>query len=122
MSAEIVDAAGGVLTVKVTGRLIHAEVCAVLKQAAEILQRHGRMRILVLSEGFQGWAPEGDWGADISFQLENDRFIVKQAIVGEKQWEELALVFAGQGLRQPPVKYFLPGDLAKARAWLAEPP
>jgi hypothetical protein len=120
VGAEIVDTAGGVVTVRITGRLTYAELCAVQKQGAEILRQQGRMGILVLGQGFQGWDPEGDWG-DISFQLENDQFIAKQAIVGETRWQELALIFAGKGLRQPPVEYFQPADLAKARAWLTEP-
>lgn len=121
MSAEIQDATGGILTVRITGKLSQPELRAVQKSAAEILQRQGRMRILVLAEGFQGWERGGDWG-DLSFQVGSDPFIERMAIVGEKKWEDLAVLFAAKGLRQFPVEYFPPAELAQARAWLAAAP
>ncbi|MCW5551389.1 MAG: STAS/SEC14 domain-containing protein [Verrucomicrobiae bacterium] len=121
MSAEILDTTGGILTVRIAGTLTHPELRAVQKSAAEILQRQGRMRILVLAEGFQGWARGGDWG-DLSLQAESDPFIKKMAIVGEQKWEDLAVLFAAKGFRQFPVEYFPPAGLGEARAWLAAAP
>lgn len=121
MSAEIVNAADGILTLKVAGKLTQPELAAAQKQAAEILQQQGKMGILVLTEGFQGWEQGGDWG-DLSFQMRNDSFIEKLAIVGEKQWEGLALLFASKGFRPFPVEYFPPTELNVARAWLTAMP
>ena len=121
MSAEIVDTAGGILTVRINGKLTYPELCAAQKSVAEILQRQSRMRILVLAEGFQGWERESDWG-DISFQLENDPFIEKMAVVGEREWEDLVTLFAGKVFREFPIEYFQPADLTMARAWLAANP
>jgi len=121
MSAEIVNTADGILTLKVAGKLTQPELAAVQKQAAEILQQQGKTRILVLTEGFQGWEQGGDWG-DLSFQVANDSLIEKLAIVGEKQWEGLALLFASKGFRPFPVEYFPPTELSRARAWLAAKP
>ena len=118
MGAEIVGIADGILTVRITGKLTQPELRAAQNQMAAILQRQSKTRILVLAEGFQGWAQGGDWG-DLSFQMENDPFIEKMAIVGEKKWEDLALIFAAQGLRKFPVEYFQTADLVKARSWLA---
>jgi hypothetical protein len=42
------------------------------------------------------------------------------AIVGEKKWEDLTLMFVAKGLRSFPIEYFQPVELARARAWLAE--
>ncbi|HWN95376.1 MAG TPA: STAS/SEC14 domain-containing protein [Methylomirabilota bacterium] len=121
MSAEITNTADGILTLKITGKLTQPELAAVQKQAAEILQQKGELSVLVLTEGFQGWERGGAWG-DLSFPIENDAFIEKLAIVGEKQWEDLALLFASKGFRKFPVEYFSPADLGKARAWLAAKP
>ena len=121
MSAEIVGVEGGILTLKVSGRLMLSELTAVQKQGAEILRQHGKMSILVLGEGFDGWDPGDDW-SDISFQLEYDQFIEKIALVGEKCWGELAQIFAGRGLREARVEYFPSTDLPKARAWLTANP
>ena len=121
MSAEIVNTADGILTLKVSGKLTQPELAAAQKQAAEILQQQGKMSVLVLTEGFQGWERGGAWG-DLSFQIENDSLIGKLAIVGEKQWEDLALLFASKGFRPFPVEYFPPTELSKARAcWPSNP-
>jgi hypothetical protein len=121
MSAEIADATGGVLTVRIAGKLTHPELRAVQQQAAEILRRQSKMRVLVLAENFEGWERGGAWG-DLSFQMENDPRIEKMAIVGDRKWEDLAVLFAAKGLRRFPVEYFQSADLAKARAWLAAAP
>jgi hypothetical protein len=41
------------------------------------------------------------------------------AIVGDPHWKDLALMFAGKGLRSMEIEYFPTADADKARAWLA---
>jgi len=41
------------------------------------------------------------------------------AIVGEDKWRDLVLLFASKDLREFPVEYFPPEQLAAARVWLA---
>jgi len=118
---EIVDVSEGSLTVRVTGTLKKSELDRAQASAREIIRRHGKVRFLVIAEDFRGWDREGDWG-DVSFQMEYDEYIERIAIVGEKQWEDLALAFAGKGVRPAVIEYFLPSDLATARAWVATKP
>ena len=119
MSAEIVSATNGIITLKISGKLTQPDLAAVQNTAAEILRQHGSMRMLVLAHNFQGWERGGDWG-DLSFLDENDQYMKKIAIVGDKKWEDLALIFAGKGLRRCLVEYFQPEEAAKAQAWLME--
>lgn len=121
MSAEITDSSDGILSVRITGTLTHPELVALQQSASDIINRQGKARFLVLVENFQGWQRGGDWG-DLSFQLEHDAHIEKMAIVGDKKWEDLVLVFASKGFRSFPVEYFAAADLAQARAWLVETP
>jgi SpoIIAA-like len=118
MGAQFLGRAGGILTIKVTGRLEQPELARVQRQAAEAIREQGPGRILVLTEDFQGWARGGDWD-DLSFQMEHDAHIEKMAVVADEPWKDLALLFTGRGLRPFPVEHFLPGDEDKARAWLA---
>ncbi len=118
MSAEIVEISDNVLTFKITGRLYQAEFAAAQQRAGEIIRQQGKVRFLVLVDNFAGMDNAGDWG-DVSFQMDFDEFIEKIAIVGDKQWEELAEVFTGKGIRHIAIEYFLPADLAKAKTWLA---
>jgi stage II sporulation SpoAA-like protein len=117
MSAEITSNTGGIVTAKIAGKLSHSELVALQKSIVDIISRQGNVRFLVIAEGFQGWEKHGDW-EDLSFQMENDPHIEKMAIVGEKKWEDLALVFVAKGFRKFPIEYFQPADLAKARSWL----
>jgi hypothetical protein len=117
MSVEIVDSADGILTIKISGEFTQPALAAAQKRAAEILRRQGKMPMLVLNEGVENWSKEGDW-ADVSFQIENDQFIERMAIVGEKKWEDIALIFVGKSFREFPIEYFPPEELAKAKAWL----
>jgi len=121
MSIEIVSASDGVLTFKVTGQLNQAEFAAAQKRAGEIIRQQGKVRLLVLVENFAGMAKAGDWG-DVSFQADYDPFIEKLAIVGDRKWEEVALLFTGKGVRRVPIEYFPAADLAKAGTWLADNP
>jgi hypothetical protein len=118
MSAKIVDTTEGVLTIKFTGKLRQPELAAVQRSARELVEQHGKVRVLAVVEDFLGWEKGGDWG-DLSLQMEVDPHIEKMAIVGERRWEELALIFAAKGLRRFPIEYFQPAELGRARAWLA---
>jgi hypothetical protein len=55
----------------------------------------------------------------LSAQFELDQYAKRIAIVGERRWKDLALVFAGKGVRRVDIEYFMPPELEKARAWLA---
>lgn len=119
MSAEIVSVANGIITLKVAGKLTHPELVAVQKRAEEILRQQGKMNILVITDAFQGWEKEGNWG-DVSFLLKNDKLMERMAIVGEKEWKDLAFAFVGKGFRHCVVEYFPTQEAAKAQAWLTE--
>lgn len=117
MSAEIIENRGDTLTFKISGRLAQSELVEAQKSAAEILQKEGKKRLLVIADHFEGWG-KGDW-ADLSGQMAMDPYIDRMAIVGEKKWENLALLFTGKGIRRVPIEYFGPAELDKAQAWLA---
>jgi len=119
MSAEIIDTAGGVLTARITGKLTQPELAALQQAVGDLIERQGNARLLVVVQDFEGWQRGGDWG-DLSFSMKYDDRIEKMAIVCEKKWEDLALIFASKGMRQFPIEYFAPAEVARARAWLAE--
>ena len=117
MSAEVIDARAGLVTVRLSGTLTQAALAALQRSAADAIRAQGKVRILVLTDGFEGWERGGKWN-DFSFQERFDAAIEKMAIVGDKRWEDLALVFTAKGLRPFPIEYFATGDEDRARAWL----
>jgi hypothetical protein len=118
MPAEINSVQGGVVALRVSGRLTQKELAAVQAEMSGIISSAGRVRILVLAQDFAGWEKGGKW-SDFSFQQAHDDDIVRMAIVGEEQWRDLTLLFASKGLRPFPIEYFPPARLADAQAWLA---
>jgi hypothetical protein len=118
MSASITNNLGKVLTVKVSGRLTQPELVSAQKEALRILQKEGNKRLLIMVEDFEGWG-KGYWG-DISGQISMEPFIERMAVVGDKKWEGLALLFLGKGIRRLAIEYFPPSDLAKAQEWVTQ--
>ena len=119
MSAEIISHFDGIVTAKITGTLTHPELTTLQKAMLGIIGREGGIRVLIICEDFQGWAKEGDW-EDLSFQDKSDPYVNKMALVGDRQWEELALLFTGKGFREFPIEYFEAGEIDKAQAWLQQ--
>ncbi len=115
MSVEIVEAAAGLVTVKITGKLTRAEQAEFQKRVTAVAEREGQVNVLALAQDFQGWE-KGDWG-DLSLQAEFDRHVGKIAIVGDKKWNDMAALFTGKGLRRVEIEMF--PDAEQARAGLA---
>ena len=117
MAFTMIDATGPVISAKISGEVSRSEVSQLQAAALETIQRCGKISALFILENFQGWKREGNWG-DIRFLTAHDQDIAKIAVVGEEQWRDFAYAFLAKGFRQAQVEYFLPADLAKARAWL----
>lgn len=116
MSARILDAADGIITVEITGK-ISPEALATNQQIILAQQQEwGGGSILCICEEFSGWT-DGDW-SDLSFHSAADPLIHKMAIIGEREWENLAMAFTAKGIRPFPIGYFETGRVDDARAWL----
>jgi SpoIIAA-like len=108
---------GGLFVASVSGRVHYREFWPVWQKSVEAIGRLGKIRVLIVLDNFQGWEPSEGW-EDTSFQEKYDSFIERIAIVGDSQWKDLVLAFAGKPFRKLPIQYFLPTQLAEARAWL----
>jgi hypothetical protein len=121
MAAEIVGVHAGVMTMRVSGTLSQDALTQLQQAAADIIRTQGKLRILVLAEQFTGWERGGDWN-DFSFQEQFDPQIEKMAIVGDKRWEDLTLIFVAKGLRSFPIEYFAADEQSRALDWLEAKP
>ena len=118
MTAEISNVEGGLVTLRVSGRLTQNELAAAQAEMSRVIATGGKVRILVLADDFAGWEKGGSW-ADFSFQQAHDDDIERIAIVGDAKWQDLALIFTTKGLRPFPIEYFTVERLDEARDWLA---
>jgi len=89
------------------------------KKALDLLSPRGKAGVLIIATDFHGWDKSCDWG-DLENQFALDPLIKKMAIVGEKKWESLALLFTAKGLRHFPIEYFEPADILKAVSWVED--
>jgi SpoIIAA-like len=119
MPFTIVDAAGPIISAKISGELSKSEVSQLQAAALDAIKRHGKISALFILENFEGWKQTGDWG-DITFMTEHDEQIGKIAVVGAEGWRDMIYAFLAKGFRNAQVEYFLPSELAKARSWLEE--
>jgi stage II sporulation SpoAA-like protein len=117
VSVEITDGSGGTLTITVTGKLRHGELARAQASAVHAIGKHGKVRLLVVATGFDGWERADDW-SDTSFSAQHDKDIEKLAIVADRRWEDLIVAFTGKGVRRTAIEYFPTADLARARAWI----
>lgn len=117
MSAEIISNTDGIVTVEIMSKLTYVDFLALQKTMLDIARSQGHIRVLIIGTDFQGWDKAGNW-ADDAYQEKNDPFIEKMAIVGDKKWEDLALMFTCQGFRPFPIEYFAADELARANDWL----
>jgi hypothetical protein len=116
MSAQILGAVDGIITIEITGKVSPEELAANQAEILTHLQQWGGGSILTICENFEGFA--GGDGNDLSFQTQADPLIRKMAIIGEKQWESMALAFTAKGHRPFPIEFFEAGHLREANAWL----
>jgi hypothetical protein len=118
MSITAIDATGPIVSAKISGELRKSEVSQIQAAALEAIRRCGKISALFIIENFHGWKSGENWG-DVTFMTDHDKDIVKIAVVGEEGWRDMIYAFLAKGFRSAKIEYFLPGDLAKARAWLS---
>lgn len=102
---------------RISGKLGKAEYQAAQGQIEGVIKTHGKVRILVILQGFAGWERAPGW-EDLSFPQRNDPYLEKMAIVGDPQWQDLVYAFTLKGLRRVPIEYFATAEESRARAWL----
>ena len=117
MPVEIIDVSGKVLQVKLRGLLKKSDHQRIIQIAKEAIAREGKVRALVILEGFEGWERHEDWG-DVSFMMEQGQNIEKMAIVGDEKWRDDALAFTAKGFRPTAIEFFQPSRTNEARIWL----
>jgi len=85
--------------------------------AKQTIAREGKIRALMIAEGFEGWERKADWG-DVSFMMEQGQHIEKMAIVGDEKWRDDALAFTAKGFRPAAIEFFPASRINEARIWL----
>lgn len=107
--------ADNLVVCQVSGELGKAEHGQMLTEIGAMINKVGKIRILVKLVNFSGWERSAGW-EDTSFTDNQDPYIKKFAIAGDEKWRDLVAAFTLQGLRPVPIEYFV--DESAARQWL----
>src|ERR1051325_11332699 len=111
MPARIKSEPNGVYVLHISGILKQSEFRALQSKIAGDIDSGAKPRLLAILENFEGWEKGADWD-DLDFLIAYSGEIARIAIVGQPMWEPHALAFAGAGVRNAPVKFYPPEDLA----------
>ena len=117
MGVTYVKEPSGLYVIRLAGIFTDQDRREVENAGRAMIDRSGKVKVLILAEGFSGWAKKGDWG-DVSFMFEYDPYIEKIAFVADKQWRDKMLMYLGAGMRKAAVEFFALGQEDMARAWL----
>ncbi len=110
---------GDVYRLDVRGELARAEFDHWQGVLAREIAGGRHVRLLVVLDGFEGWAPADNW-SDLGFYMEHGDSIDRIAIVGDPRWRSEMLMFAVADLRKGPVEFFPADAMAQAGTWVRE--
>jgi len=109
---------GKMLTVHVRGKLAKVDYEHFVPRFEQLVQQHGKLRVLFDMTGFRGWEPVALW-EDIKFDVKHFADIERLAMIGEKKWEQGMATFC-KLFTKATIRYFDHADIVEGRKWLAE--
>ena len=107
---------GKVLELQVTGKLAKSDYEQFVPKVEQLIQQHGKIRVLLRTNDFHGWTAGALW-EDIKFDARHFRDIERLAIVGEKKWEKGMATFC-KPFTTATVRFFEPEQADEARSWI----
>ena len=105
---------------KISGELTAGDYEVLLPKLDEAIAAQGVISMLVLIEGFDGWAGLDAAKADFQLGTRQYRRVERCAFVSDKKWHKWAVKLLGPFTRRTREKYFEPAQLDEAWAWACE--
>ena len=109
---------GKLLEVHVSGKLTHADYQAFVPRFEQLVNQHGKIRVLFEMADFHGWEGPALWD-DIKLDLKHFSDIELLAMVGDTKWEKGMSAFC-KPFTTAKIRYFDRAAIADARAWLEQ--
>jgi hypothetical protein len=107
---------GRILQLIVRGKLTRADYELFVPEIEGAIEQHGKVRLLVDLEDFEGWSAGAMW-QDTKFDARHWNDIERIAVVGEGKMEKGLAMFA-KPFTTAEVKFFERTDRARALRWL----
>jgi hypothetical protein len=107
---------GNILEVDLHGRLAREDYEDLEPSIERMIQRQGKINVLVTMHDFDGWSPGALW-EDLKWEAKHFSDIEKLAIVGEEDWHKWMTRFC-DAFTNAEVRYFTLDQLGEAHVWL----
>jgi hypothetical protein len=107
---------GKILEVHLTGKLSRDDYAKFVPDSEDMIDRFGKIRILVVLDDFHGWEVGALW-EDIKWDARHATDVERIAIVGETKWHQWMASFC-KPFTSANLRYFGHDRLTEARAWL----
>ncbi|QDV42098.1 hypothetical protein Enr13x_19410 [Stieleria neptunia] len=107
-----------VIHLHVSGTMNHEDYEIFGPDIEQVIQKHGKIRVLLELDDFHGWTARALWD-DIKFDIQHFRDIERIAMVGDSTWEKWMAVFC-KPFTAATIKYFDASDIDAAWDWISE--
>ena len=111
-------AAGQLLSATMSGSLTREFYESLVLAIERAVANHGRVRVLFVLLGFEGWETCPDW-VDVRFGFRHLASVERLAMVGEDRWKQGKSVFC-HPFYNARIRYFEHSELRLARQWVEE--
>ncbi|MBI3828791.1 MAG: STAS/SEC14 domain-containing protein [Planctomycetes bacterium] len=109
---------GKILEIHATGKLKKEDYTEFVPVVEHLIQRNGKLRILLDLHDFHGWKMGALW-EDLKFDAKHFKDIERLAMVGEKKWHSWMSVFC-KPFTTAEIRYFKHYDSERAHLWISE--
>jgi hypothetical protein len=113
------EASGNFLTVHVSGILSQVDYERFVPKFEQIVQQHGKLRVLFDMSGFRGWEAAALW-EELKFEVNHLADIQRVAMVGDRNWQ-IVMTLLCKPFMKATIHYFDHSHVESARHWLEEP-
>lgn len=107
---------GRIVHAQVTDRLTKEDYKRFTPEVERLIQKHGKIRVLVEMRDFRGWNAGALW-KDIKFDAKHFSDIDRLALVGEKKWQKGMSVFC-KPFTTATIRYFDLTQVEEAHEWI----
>jgi hypothetical protein len=116
MVVLISNPVNNVLQVDVDGKLTKEDYQRLVPGVEDLIQRHGKIRMIVKMRDFHGWEIGAIW-EDIKFDAKHFSDIERIALIGDKQWEKAMATFC-KPFTLAKIRYFDMEQVDQAVNWI----
>ena len=109
---------GKVIAFRVSGNLHDADYKAFVPEVEALIEREGKIRLLMLFEAFHGWDLHAAWD-DMAFGIKHNQDLERIAMVGDKVWEKW-MAKLSKPFCSAEVEFFPADEIDAAWDWVLE--